>query len=63
MTYLDNDLIRNPDDPWEREWGTGSMIASVIAVVIMAGIVAYGVTKSSDTTTNSSTISWPNTTG
>ena len=38
MTYRDNDRIRNPDDPWHREWGIGSIIASLVAIVIMAGI-------------------------
>jgi hypothetical protein len=37
-----DEIIKNPNDPWQREWGTGSAILSVIAVVIMAGIVAYG---------------------
>jgi hypothetical protein len=42
MAYQENDRIRNPDDPWQREWGTGSVIASLVSIVIMVGIVAYG---------------------
>jgi len=38
----DNGFVRNPDDPWRREWGTGSVIATIIAIVIMAGIIACG---------------------
>jgi hypothetical protein len=34
--------VRNPNDPWRREWGTGSVIATIVAIVIMAGIIAYG---------------------
>src|ERR1700730_7077686 len=26
MTYPDPDPIRNPDDPWNRQWGSGSVI-------------------------------------
>jgi hypothetical protein len=36
----DNELVRNPNDPWRREWGTGSAV--VVAVVTMADIIAYG---------------------
>jgi hypothetical protein len=39
MTYQDDDCIRNPNDPWHREWGTGSVITSVIAIAVMAGIL------------------------
>lgn len=63
MTYQDNDRIRNPNDPWQREWGTGSAIAGVVAVVIMAGILAYGATRATETPTRSTTISQPNTDG
>ena len=59
MTYRDNDRIRNPDDPWHREWGIGSIIASLVAIVIMAGILAYGATQATDMPTRSSTISQP----
>jgi len=45
MTYQDNDCIRNPNDPWQREWGIRSVITSIIAIVIMAGILAYGATS------------------
>ena len=39
MTHRDpdNGLVRNPNDPWRREWGTGSVITTIIAIVIMAG--------------------------
>jgi hypothetical protein len=40
--HPDNWSVRNPDDPWHREWGIGSVIATIVAVVIMAGIIAYG---------------------
>ena len=63
MTYRDNDRIRNPDDPWHREWGIGSIIASLVAIVIMAGILAYGATQATDMPTRSSTISQPITSG
>jgi hypothetical protein len=38
----DNGLVRNPNDPWLREWGAGGAFAAIVAVVIMAGISAYG---------------------
>jgi hypothetical protein len=41
MTYQDP-VVRNPNDPWRREWGTGSVIVTIVAIVIMAGIIAYG---------------------
>jgi hypothetical protein len=41
MTYQDEDRIRNPNDPWQREWGTGSMISILIAAAIMAGIIVH----------------------
>ena len=49
MTYRDpyNEPVRNPDDPWKREWGTGSMVAGIAAIVIMAGIIAYGANRTS----------------
>ena len=53
MTHQDNGRIRNPDDPWQREWGTGSMIAGIVAIVIMAGILAYGATRATDLPTGS----------
>jgi hypothetical protein len=61
MTYPDLDSIRNPDDPWNRQWGSGSVITSIVAIVIMVGIIAYGATNA--TTGPSSTISQPSTTG
>jgi len=44
MTHRDSDngSVRNPNDPWHREWGTSSVIATIVAIVIMAGIIAYG---------------------
>ena len=62
MTYPDPDPIRNPDDPWNRQWGSGSVITSIVVIVILAGIIAYGATKTASTGT-SSTISQPSTTG
>jgi hypothetical protein len=59
----DNDHIRNPNDPWQREWGAGSLIAATLAIVIMAGILAYGATRATDMPTRSTTISQPSTTG
>jgi hypothetical protein len=47
----DPDLIRNPDDPWNRQWGSGSVITSVVVIVILAGIIAYGAAKTSTTAT------------
>ena len=41
MTHQDP-VVSNPNDPWRREWGTGSVITTIIAIVIMAGIIAYG---------------------
>jgi hypothetical protein len=43
MTFPDpyNDRITNPDDPYDREWGIGSALNVIVAVLIMAGIVAY----------------------
>jgi hypothetical protein len=63
MTYQGNDRIRNPNDPWQREWGTGSVITSIVAMVIMAGILAYGATRAAETGTNSTTILWSSATG
>jgi hypothetical protein len=65
MAYQHNDsIIRNPDDPWDREWGTGSMVAVVVAVVIMAGILGYGATKTTEMPmNNSSRTSQPNMSG
>jgi len=41
MTHRDP-VVSNPNDPWRREWGTGSVIATIVAIMIMAGIIAYG---------------------
>jgi hypothetical protein len=58
MTHRDpdNGPVRNPDDPWHREWGTGSVIAAIVAVVIMAGIIAYGASTGSPTGPNSTAL-------
>jgi hypothetical protein len=64
MAYQDNEsIIRNPDDPWDREWGTGSIVAGVVAILIMAGILAYGATRATDVPAHSTTISQPSSTG
>jgi hypothetical protein len=63
MAYQDNEIIRNPDDPYDREWGTGSIITVVVAIVIMAGIVAYSSRTATNTEGASSSISQPTTTG
>jgi hypothetical protein len=46
MTYQDP-VVSNPNDPWRREWGTGSVITTIVAIVIMAGIIAYGTSTGS----------------
>jgi hypothetical protein len=38
----DPDAIRNPDDPWNRQWGIGSAITGIVVIVILVGIIAYG---------------------
>jgi hypothetical protein len=62
MAYQDDDRITNPDDPYGREWGIGSVITAIAAIVIMAGIVAYEATTNTETGTSSS-ISHLTTTG
>jgi hypothetical protein len=54
MTHLntDNGSVRNPNDPWHREWGTGSVIATIVVIVIMAGIIAYGASTGTKTPTD-----------
>ena len=46
MTHRDpdNELVTNPNDPCHREWGSGSVTATIVAIVIMVGILAYGAT-------------------
>ena len=44
MTYQDP-TVRNPNDPWRREWSTGSVITTLVAIVIMAGIIACGTVR------------------
>ena len=64
MAYQDNDRITNPDDPYDREWGIGSALKVIVAILIMSGIVAYEGTRTAITDTGvSSTISQPATTG
>ena len=60
MTYPDPAPIRNPGDPWNREWGGGSVITGIVAIVIMVGIIAYGASRA-ETIGSSSTITQPNT--
>jgi hypothetical protein len=56
MTYPDsrNDHITNPDDPYDREWGIGSALNVIVAVLIMAGIVAYEASTTTETGVSSS---------
>jgi hypothetical protein len=63
MTYQDEDRIRNPNDPWQREWGTGSIITVLFAVAIMAGIIVYGATNINTVTGPSSSAPHPTITG
>ena len=64
MAYQDSDRITNPDDPYDREWGTSTAVTAIVAILIMAGIVAYEGTRTATTDTGvSSTISQPTTTG
>ena len=57
MAYQD-DRITNPDDPYDREWGTGTAVTVIVAILIMSGIVAYEGTRTAITDTGvSSTIS------
>jgi len=53
MTHRDpdNGAVRNPNDPWHREWGTGSVMATIVVLVIMAGIIAYGASMGTKTPT------------
>ena len=55
MAYQD-DRITNPDDPYDREWGTGTAVTVIVAILIMASIVAYEASTATDTRV-SSTIS------
>ena len=55
MAYQD-DRITNSDDPYDREWGTGTAVTVIVAILIMAGIVAYEASTATDTRV-SSTIS------
>ena len=60
----DNGSVRNPNDPWHREWGISSVIATIVAIVIMAGIIAYGASTGTKTATGpSSTALHHSTTG
>jgi len=63
MAYQqDNGRITNPDDPYNREWGTGSIITVIVAIVIMVGIVSFEAATNTETGTSSS-ISHLTTTG
>jgi hypothetical protein len=57
--------IKNPDDPYNREWGSGSVITLIVAIVMMAGIIAFEATKTvtNTETGTSSSISQVTTTG
>ena len=46
MTHRDPDnaSVTNSNDPYHREWGSGSVTATIVAIVIMVGIIAYGAT-------------------
>ena len=61
MAYQD-DRIANPDDPYDREWGIGSALKVIVAILIMSGIVAYEGTRTAITDTGVSS-SQPTTTG
>jgi hypothetical protein len=39
-----NGSVTNPNDPCHREWGSGSVTATIVAIVIIVGIIAYGAT-------------------
>ena len=64
MAYQD-DRITNPDDPYDREWGTNTAVTAIVAILIMAGIVAYEGTRTATNTNTgeSSSISQPTNTG
>ena len=49
-----NDRITNPDDPYNREWGTGTAVTVIVAILIMAGIVAYEASTTTETGVSSS---------
>ena len=54
MTHRDpdNELVTNPNDPCHRKWGSGSVTATIVAIVIMVGILAYGATAATKTPPN-----------
>jgi hypothetical protein len=56
MTYPDpyNDRIANPDDPYDREWGTGTAVTVIVAILVMASIVAYEASTATETGVSSS---------
>jgi hypothetical protein len=54
MAYQDDDRIRNPNDPWQREWNTGTAVTAIVAVLIMAVIVAYEASTTTETGVSSS---------
>jgi len=42
MTDTDDDIyITNPNDPYQREWGIGSIVTTMAVAVVIAGIVTY----------------------
>jgi hypothetical protein len=52
----DNELVTNPNDPCHRGWGSGSATATIVAMVIMIGIIAYGATTATKTPPNGTTL-------
>ena len=52
----DNELVTNPNDPYHRAWGSGSVTATIVAIVIMVGIIAYGATTAIKTPPNSAAL-------
>jgi len=58
MTHRDpdNGSVTNPNDPYHREWGSGSVTATIVAIAIMVGIIAYGATTATKTPPNSAAL-------
>ena len=48
--------VTNPNDPCHREWGSGSVTATIVAIVIMVGIIAYGATTATKMPPNSTAL-------
>jgi len=58
MTHRDpdNESVTNPNDPCHREWGSGSVTATIVAIVIMVGIITYGATTATKAPPNSAAL-------